>query len=145
MKPIRLIIIFLTIATSQICTFSQISKSERYRIEINRMLESTSARETMIISISNGWRTMNLPLTDYNAAAAAVVDEIWPDLVNIYIAEYKKYFTLSDLEVINYFYETPTGRKFSKYTTTMTNAIQHSIEAQLLPRVAETVRKYVKK
>lgn len=124
--------------------FSIFAQSDEYAQEMDKMLQAIDAKQVMIQSVSQGWQTMQLPLTDYSAAANDVVDNIWPGIVNIYISEFKKYYTLEDMKNINKFYETATGMKFARYSALMSSAIQTEISQKYTPTIQQILMKYIK-
>lgn len=124
--------------------FSIFAQTDEYAQEMDKMLQAIDAKQVMIQTVSQGWQTMQLPLTDYSAAANDVVDNIWPGIVNIYIAEFKKYYTLEDMKNINKFYETATGMKFARYSALMSSAIQTEISQKYTATIQEILMKYIK-
>lgn len=124
--------------------FSICAQTDEYAQEMDKMLQAIDAKQVMIQTVSQGWQTMQLPLTDYSAAANDVVDTIWPGIVNIYISEFKKYYTLEDMKNINKFYETPTGMKFARYSALMSSAIQTEISQKYTVTIQEILMKYIK-
>lgn len=125
--------------------FSIFAQTDEYAQEMDKMLQAIDAKQVMIQTVSQGWQTMQLPLTDYRAAANDVVDNIWPGIVNIYIAEFKKYYTLEDMKNINKFYETATGMKFARYSALMSSAIQTEISQKYTPTIQQILMKYIKR
>lgn len=125
--------------------FSIFAQTDEYAQEMDKMLQAIDAKQVMIQTVSQGWQTMQLPLTDYSAAANDVVDNIWPGIVNIYIAEFKKYYTLEDMKNINKFYETATGMKFARYSALMSSAIQTEISQKYTPTIQQILMKYIKR
>lgn len=125
--------------------FSIFAQTDEYAQEMDKMLQAIDAKQVMIQTVSQGWQTMQLPLTDYSAAANDVVDNIWPGIVNIYIAEFKKYYTLEDMKNINKFYETATGMKFARYSTLISSAIQTEISQKYTPTIQQILMKYIKR
>lgn len=128
-----------------IAPFSIFAQTDEYAQEMDKMLQAIDAKQVMIQTVSQGWQTMQLPLTDYSAAANDVVDNIWPGIVNIYIAEFKKYYTLEDMKNINKFYETATGMKFARYSALMSSAIQSEISQKYTPTIQQILMKYIKR
>ena len=127
--------------------FSSLSinaQTDEYAQEMDKMLQAIDAKQVMIQTVSQGWQTMQLPLTDYSAAANDVVDSIWPGIVNIYISEFKKYYTIEDMKNINKFYETATGMKFARYSAMMSSAIQTEISQKYTATIQEILMKYIK-
>lgn len=144
MKTIYRILFTLVIAIAPFCLYAQSSQTDAYSLEMDKMLKILDTKKTMIQTIAIGWKQMQLPLTDYDAAATAVIDAIWPDLAQDYITEYKKYFTLDDMKEINDFYTTPTGEKFGKYSGAMSAAIQSTITKKYSATIQQTPTKYLK-
>lgn len=139
-KLYRFIIIFI-IAFSSLSINAQ---TDEYAQEMDKMLQAIDAKQVLIQTVSQGWQTMQLPLTDYSAAANDVVDTIWPGIVNIYITEFKKYYTIEDMKNINKFYETATGMKFARYSAMMSSAIQTEISQKYTATIQEILMKYIK-
>ena len=142
MKKLYRFIITFIIAFSSLSINAQ---TDEYAQEMDKMLQAIDAKQVMIQTVSQGWQTMQLPLTDYSAAANDVVDTIWPGIVNIYISEFKKYYTIEDMKNINKFYETPTGEKFAKYSAIMSSSIQTEITQKYAGTIQQILMKYVKK
>lgn len=141
MKKLYRFIITFIIAFSSLCINAQ---TDEYAQEMDKMLQAIDAKQVMIQTVSQGWQTMQLPLTDYSAAANDVVDTIWPGIVNIYISEFKKYYTIEDMKNINKFYETATGMKFARYSAMMSSAIQTEISQKYTATIQEILMKYIK-
>lgn len=141
MKKLYRFIITFIIAFS---SFSIYAQTDEYAQEMDKMLQAIDAKQVMIQTVSQGWQTMQLPLTDYSAAANDVVDTIWPGIVNIYISEFKKYYTIEDMKNINKFYETATGMKFARYSAMMSSAIQTEISQKYTATIQEILMKYIK-
>jgi|GEM_PF-2672308 hypothetical protein len=141
MKKLYRFIITFIIAFS---SFSIYAQTDEYAQEMDKMLQAIDAKQVMIQTVSQGWQTMQLPLTDYSAAANDVVDTIWPGIVNIYISEFKKYYTIEDMKNINKFYETATGMKFARYSAMMSSAIQTEISRKYTATIQEILMKYIK-
>lgn len=141
MKKFYRFIITFIIAFSSLSINAQ---TDEYAQEMDKMLQAIDAKQVMIQTVSQGWQTMQLPLTDYSAAANDVVDSIWPGIVNIYISEFKKYYTIEDMKNINKFYETATGMKFARYSAMMSSAIQTEISQKYTATIQEILMKYIK-
>lgn len=141
MKKLYRFIITFIIAFS---SFSIYAQTDEYAQEMDKMLQAIDAKQVMIQTVSQSWQTMQLPLTDYSAAANDVVDTIWPGIVNIYISEFKKYYTIEDMKNINKFYETATGMKFARYSAMMSSAIQTEISQKYTATIQEILMKYIK-
>lgn len=141
MKKLYRFIITFIIAFSSLSINAQ---TDEYAQEMDKMLQAIDAKQVMIQTVSQGWQTMQLPLTDYSAAANDVVDTIWPGIVNIYISEFKKYYTIEDMKNINKFYETATGMKFARYSAMMSSAIQTEIFQKYTATIQEILMKYIK-
>lgn len=141
MKKLYRFIITFIIAFSSLSINAQ---TDEYAQEMDKMLHAIDAKQVMIQTVSQGWQTMQLPLTDYSAAANDVVDTIWPGIVNIYISEFKKYYTIEDMKNINKFYETATGMKFARYSAMMSSAIQTEISRKYTATIQEILMKYIK-
>lgn len=141
MKKLYRFIITFIIAFS---SFSIYAQTDEYAQEMDKMLQAIDAKQVLIQTVSQGWQTMQLPLTDYSAAANDVVDTIWPGIVNIYISEFKKYYTIEDMKNINKFYETATGMKFARYSAMMSSAIQTEISQKYTATIQEILMKYIK-
>lgn len=141
MKKLYRFIITFIIAFSSLSINAQ---TDEYAQEMDKMLQAIDAKQVMIQTVSQGWQTMQLPLTDYSAAANDVVDTIWPGIVNIYISEFKKYYTIEDMKNINNFYETATGMKFARYSAMMSSAIQTEISQKYTATIQEILMKYIK-
>lgn len=141
MKKLYRFIITFIIAFSSLSINAQ---TDEYAQEMDKMLQAIDAKQVMIQTVSQGWQTMQLPLTDYSAAANDVVDTIWPGIVNIYISEFKKYYTIEDMKNINKFYETATGMKFARYSAMMSSAIQTEISQKYTATIQEILMKYIK-
>lgn len=141
MKKLYRFIITFIIAFSSLSINAQ---TDEYAQEMDKMLQAIDAKQVMIQTVSQGWQTMQLPLTDYSAAANDVVDSIWPGIVNIYISEFKKYYTIEDMKNINKFYETATGMKFARYSAMMSSAIQTEISQKYTATIQEILMKYIK-
>lgn len=142
MKPVYKILLALIVVLAPFCASAQ---TDGYAQEMDKMLKAIDAKEVMIQSVSQGWKTMQLPLTDYSAAAKDVVDTLWPDIVNIYITEFKKYYTLEDMKNINKFYDTATGMKFAKYSAVMSSTIQTEITKNYTGTIQQVLMKYIKR
>lgn len=141
MKKLYRFIITFIIAFSSLSINAQ---TDEYAQEMDKMLQAIDAKQVLIQTVSQGWQTMQLPLTDYCAAANDVVDTIWPGIVNIYITEFKKYYTIEDMKNINKFYETATGMKFARYSAMMSSAIQTEISQKYTATIQEILMKYIK-
>lgn len=141
MKKLYRFIITFIIAFSSLSINAQ---TDEYAQEMDKMLQAIDAKQVMIQTVSQGWQTMQLPLTDYSAAANDVVNSIWPGIVNIYISEFKKYYTIEDMKNINKFYETATGMKFARYSAMMSSAIQTEISQKYTATIQEILMKYIK-
>lgn len=141
MKKLYRFIITFIIAFSSLSINAQ---TDEYAQEMDKMLQAIDAKQVMVQTVSQGWQTMQLPLTDYSAAANDVVDTIWPGIVNIYISEFKKYYTIEDMKNINKFYETATGMKFARYSAMMSSAIQTEISQKYTATIQEILMKYIK-
>lgn len=141
MKKLYRFIITFIIAFSSLSINAQ---TDEYAQEMDKMLQAIDAKQVMIQTVSQGWQTMQLPPTDYSAAANDVVDTIWPGIVNIYISEFKKYYTIEDMKNINKFYETATGMKFARYSAMMSSAIQTEISQKYTATIQEILMKYIK-
>lgn len=145
MRTIYKILFTLIVAIAPACLYAQSSQADAYSLEMDKMLKAVNTKEVMIETVASSWKAMQLPLTDYDAAATAVIDAIWPDLVQDYITEYKKYFTLDDMKAINRFYATPTGEKFGKYSGAMSAAIRSTITQKYSATIQQIIMKYIKK
>lgn len=143
-KICNLIILLVAIITPATIYSQSASESEQYVAEMKKMLEASDAKEMMIQTIATSWESMHLPVSDCRAAAEAVVDDIWPDLIQDYATEYQKYFSISDMKKINEFYETSTGKKFAKYSTVMSAAIQQTITRKYASRIQQVISKFMK-
>ena len=141
MKKLYRFIITFILAFSSLSINAQ---TDEYAQEMDKMLQAIDAKQVMVQTVSQGWQTMQLPLTDYSAAANDVVDTIWPGIVNIYISEFKKYYTIEDMKNINKFYETATGMKFARYSAMMSSAIQTEISQKYTATIQEILMKYIK-
>lgn len=141
MKKLYRFIITFIIAFSSLSINAQ---TDEYAQEMDKMLQAIDAKQVMVQTVSQGWQSMQLPLSDYSAAANDVVDTIWPGIVNIYISEFKKYYTIEDMKNINKFYETATGMKFARYSAMMSSAIQTEISQKYTATIQEILMKYIK-
>lgn len=144
MKSIRNLITLLILVIAPMSAFSQSSVSPTYLKEIHKMLEASQAKEMMIQSVAESWKSMNVPMTNYNAAATALFNDIWEDLVKDYAIAYSQYFNIDDLKLINSFYDTPTGKKFSKYSTLISADIQQIISTKYITRMQNILIDYLK-
>lgn len=118
---------------------------DAYTAEMNKMLEATQAKKQMMQTMATGWKSMNLPITDYDAAAAAVADAMWADLVNDYVVEYKKFFTLDDMKNINAFYETPTGRKFGTANPVISQAVMEIVGSKYTMTIQQALMPFIRR
>ncbi|MBP3298618.1 MAG: DUF2059 domain-containing protein [Muribaculaceae bacterium] len=112
---------------------------------MNKMLEATQTKKQMMQTMATGWKSMNLPITDYDAAAAAVVDAMWADLINDYVAEYKKFFTLDDMKNINAFYETPTGRKFGTANPVISQTMMEIVGSKYTMTIQQALMPFIRR
>ncbi len=143
MKILQKLTLTLLLALAPLCLYAQTPSSDPYVAEMNKILQATNSRTLMIQTIAIAWENLNLPLTDYETAATAVVDEIWPDLINLYTDEYKTFYSLEDMKAINEFYATPTGKKFAIYSAEMSATIQQKINSNYTSRIQQVLMRYI--
>lgn len=139
-KTFSMLFMMLAMAVSM----SAQAVDKEYTAEINKMLEATHAKETMVKTVAIAWQQMKLPIANYNEAAQAMYDDLWPDLVQDFVSEYKKHFTIEDMRAINRFYSTPTGKKMGMYSTEMSANIQNTVSTKYAARMQNVLMKYVK-
>lgn len=144
MKSIRNLITLLILVIAPMSAFSQSSVSPAYLKEMHKMLDACQIKEVLIQTVADSWKSMNVPMTDYNAAATALYNDLWEDIVKEYAVAYSKYFNIDDLKQINSFYETPTGKKFSKYSTLISADIQQIISTKYVTRMQNILIDYLK-
>lgn len=123
-----------------------IVSSDPYLEKVTEINNLANGRAMMEYSIVEVWKAMNVPLTDYNAAAEAVVSDIWYDLMGIYAAEYRRQgFTSEDLDNIIAFYSTPSGSKVARYTESIAQNVQKSMMSRFGGRMERALLPYVRK
>lgn len=113
-----------------------------YKAEVEQILEATHVKALLQSTIANTWTKMNVPITDVNAAATDVVNDIWPDLVNIYTDAYHKYLTIDDLRALNTFYSTPQGQKIASSLQAINDESMKATQT-LMPKIMSTLSKYM--
>ncbi|MDE5685425.1 MAG: DUF2059 domain-containing protein [Paramuribaculum sp.] len=144
MKILQKLTLTVLLALAPLCLFAQTPSSDPYVAEMNKMLQATNSKALMIQTIAISWKNLNLPLTDYETAATAVVDDLWPDLIQLYADEYKKFYSLDDMKAINEFYTTPTGKKFARHSAEMSAIIQQKINSNYTSRIQQVLMQYIR-
>ncbi|MGM9852398.1 MAG: DUF2059 domain-containing protein [Muribaculaceae bacterium] len=126
------------IASAQTTT----TADKTYRAEVEQILEATHVKALLQSTIAKTWATMNIPISDVNAAATGVVDDLWPDLVNIYTDAYYKYLSIEDLRALNAFYSTPRGKRIASSLQSINDESMKATQA-LLPKIMTSLSKYI--
>lgn len=140
----HLIIITLSLMAA-LPIFGQNNQREAYTSEINKMLLTTNAKQTMIDGIALTWQQMNIPLTDPQLAAQTLCNELWPEIVDIYVDEYMNFFTIDDIRAINDFYSTPSGQKFATSTGTLTQNAIIAVNSRLGDKMTAIASRFLKR
>lgn len=69
-----------------------------------------------------------------------MANEMYPDLIELYVPIYKKYFTLAEIEELCELYTTPIGKKAAKLQSTIAAEGMQQAESlfpKLLPKVQQ--------
>lgn len=138
------LISLLCLALAMTASMQAQSVDTEYTAEMNKMLEAMHTKELMVKTVALGWESMKLPLTDYTAASKAMVDDLWTDLVQDYVNEYKKHFTIEEIRELNKFYSTPVGQKMGEYSIEMSTNIQTLMGSKYTTRMQDVIMKYIK-
>lgn len=75
--------------------------------------------------------------------ANGVADDLWPDLVNEFAAEYAKYLNLQDMKNLNAFYATPTGIKVCDSLNAINASVMNTVQTKYASRIQNLVMKYM--
>lgn len=130
-------------------SYAQTSGSnDAYYKAIERIMEQTDAKNVTINVLTETYVKMGL--MDAASAKAALnewFDEDWNAMMILYVACYKRYFTLEDLQNMIAFYDTPTGRKFAAHNAQLTVDAQQMMmsDQKILGDLESILMRYVKK
>lgn len=144
----KIILTLALILASITTTFAQTSQTPdydraSYKIELQKLLEATKSRENMVTGMAITWEQMQSPMSNYNAAAEAVVAGIWPDVLDIFTDEYMKYFTIDDICELNAFYNTPVGLKWANASNKLTQAGILKVNERLGDKIVELITPFI--
>ena len=135
--------LLLVFAGSVIASAQTVTTADKaYKAEVEQILEATHVKTLLQSTLANTWSSMNVPITDINAAATGVVNDIWPDLVNIYTDAYHKYLSIDDLHALNVFYSTPQGKKIASSLQAINDESMKATQT-LMPKIMASLSKYM--
>ena len=97
-------------------TITAQAASKEYQDAVAEYLEVTNTKETTIITVSQAYKNMNLPIDDIDAVSMEIINTLWSDYVVDVANVFEQYYTLSEIREITKFYNTPLGKKFAKYS-----------------------------
>lgn len=143
MKKLLACLLFALVGS--IAVSAQTAVDKTYKAEVEKVLQATSTKAILESSIAQMFEHMpQLPVSDKAAAAKGVVNDIWPDLVDIYADAYHKYLSLDDLRALNEFYATPRGKKIATALVPINEECGKAIST-LYPQITASLMKYVSK
>lgn len=143
MKKLLACLLFALVGS--IAVSAQTTVSQEYKDEVAKVLYATSTKTILETTIDQMLQNIpQLPITDKAAAAKGVVNDLWPELLNIYTAAYSKYLSLDELRALTAFYATPQGKKIAEALVLIYEECGKAVSA-LHPQVLNSLMKYVDK
>ncbi|MDD6833399.1 MAG: DUF2059 domain-containing protein [bacterium] len=115
--------------------------SASYKAEMVKMLDALHTKSLLIQTLDQSWSQMGIP--NATRLANAVVSDLWPDLLEEYILEYAKHFTLQDLKNVNEFYATPTGKKVCDTINEIAANVNSTMQTKYMTRISNLITKYM--
>lgn len=112
-----------------------------YKAEVVKMLDATHARSLYVQTLEQTWTSMGI--ANASKMANGVADDLWPDLVNEFAAEYAKYLNLQDMKNLNAFYATPTGIKVCDSLNAINASVMNTVQTKYASRIQNLVMKYM--
>ena len=95
------------------------------------------------ISASYKAEMVQMGIPNATRLANAVVSDLWPDLLEEYILEYAKHFTLQDLKNVNAFYATPTGKKVCDTINEIVANVNSTLQTKYMTRISDLITRYM--
>jgi|GEM_PF-6893613 hypothetical protein len=128
----KIIAIFIVLAAWLVPAMGQTVPAE-YKAEVEKILEATNTKPTLVQTLRDTWKSLGIPNSDN--LATAVVDDLWPDLVNDYTEEYYRHLDLTDMQNISKFYSTPTGKKLGAALPAINANVMKTVQTKYMTRI----------
>lgn len=132
------------LASLTACSDPKAQSNDPYQNEVEKMLELSNSRETMVTTMTATYTNLRLPINDVEGLSKAIVDGIWDEYIVECVPIFKKYYTLDDLKALNEFYSTPTGKKLAENTPKIAAECATMTAEKLTPKIQEIVIDYMK-
>lgn len=139
MKKICLFFVAMT------CVLSVSAQSnDAYSTAVKKLMEITEVKSGLETTLSEMYAPMapQMGISEAKARELGVfmANEMYSDMIELYVPIYKKYFTLAEIEELCELYTTPIGKKAAKLQSTIAAEAMQQAESlfpKLLPKVQQ--------
>lgn len=142
-KIIKSVVVALIMMFASNITIQAQNPSREYVQLVKEYMQAANTKETLIATIAESYKSMNLPVKNVNALAREIIDTIWDRYIEEEAKILQEYYSAQQLRKIIDFYKTPEGLLLAKYSPQIAIEGTKMMETKFLSEIQSIIMKNI--